>query len=153
MKILKIYVILIVAAISILSCANKQQDEAESLLQQANEYFDKKEYNKALRSIDSLRNIYPNAIEVRKQALKLYQSISLKQTQEELARTDSALQAVILNYNYLKAKVDKDRQELRATPEELQMLTLVRMKRDSLQVSFDTQCAKIKYIHKKQKEI
>lgn len=153
MKILKIYVILIVAAISILSCANKQQDDAESLLQQANEYFDKKEYNKALRSIDSLRNIYPNAIEVRKQALKLYQSISLKQTQEDLARTDSALQAVILNYNYLKAKVDKDRQELRATPEELQMLTLVRMKRDSLQVCFDTQCAKIKYIHKKQKEI
>lgn len=153
MKALKKYAIMFIAAFAVISCANKQQDKAEELLKQANRQFENKEYDKALRSIDSLRNIYPNAIEVRKQALKLYQNISLRQVQEELARTDSALQAITLNYNYLKDKVEKDRKELRATADELHQFNLMRIKKDSLQVCFDTQCAKIKYIHKKQKEI
>lgn len=153
MNTLKLFVILLTAVLTISSCSNKQQEKAEKLLQQANLQYENKQYNEALRSIDSIRHIYPNAIEVRKQALKLYQNISISKAQEELERTDSALQAVILNYNYLKDKVDKDREELRATPEELHMLTLMRIKRDSLQVCHDTQCATIKYIHKKQKEI
>lgn len=153
MKALKKYAIILIAAFAVISCSNGQQEKAEKMLEQARRQFENKEYNNALRSIDSLRNIYPNAIEVRKQALKLYQNISLKQAQEELAHTDSALQAITLNYNYLKDKVEKDRQELRATADELHQLNLMRVKKDSLQVCFDTQCAKIKYIHKKQKEI
>ena len=41
---------------------------------------------------------------------------------------------------------------LRATAEELQMLNETKVRLDSLKVRFDMQCAKIKYIHKKQKE-
>lgn len=143
----------VAAAMIFTSCKPKAQDEAEALLERANTEYAENQYDKALATIDSLRKIYPSAIDVRKKALRLYQVISLKQTQEQLALTDSALQAVTLNYNYLKTKVEKDKAELRATPEELELLTLTRMKRDSLQTQYDVQCKKIKYIHKKQKEI
>ena len=57
------------------------------------------------------------------------------------------------DYETLKLKVEKDKQELRATPEELTMLTKTRVRRDSLQTRFEVLCAKIRYIHKKQKEL
>lgn len=148
-----LFTIAIMAIMIIASCKPKAQKEAEQLLERANTEFVNKQYSKALVTIDSLRKIYPTAIDVRKKALKLQQNIALKQTQEELALTDSALQAVTLNLKYLEAKVEKDKEELRATADELRLLTLTRLKRDSLQVCFDAQCAKIKYIHKKQKEI
>ena len=69
-----------------------------------------------------------------------------------MASVDSTLQAVRQNYEYQHQKVEKDKQELRATPEELTMLTKTRVKRDSLQTRFNVLCAKIRYIHKKQKE-
>ena len=52
----------------------------------------------------------------------------------------------------MKETVARKKAELKVTAEELNTLTLMRMKRDSLQTAFDTQCAKIKYIHRKQKE-
>lgn len=131
---------------------NEAQTEADRLLERASAEFENRQYDKALLTIDSLRRVYPNAVETRKKALVLHQDISLKQAQEDLARTDSVLQSVMRDYKYQKAKVDKDKQELRATPDELQTLTLTKMKIDSLKVRFDVQCAKIRYIHKKQKE-
>lgn len=142
-----------VLVVFLAACGNSSQKKAELLLKQANEQFGQKEYTKALQAIDSLRRVYPNAIDTRKKALKLQQNIELKRTQDELALVDSALQAVNHDYNYQKQKVDKDRQELRATPEELTMLTLTRVRRDSLQTRFDVLCTKIRYIHKKQKEL
>ena len=142
------------AAALLASCGeNEAQKAASSLLERADTEFESGQYDKALRTIDSLRKVYPNAVETRKQALQLYQRIALRQAQEDLAHTDSLLQAVNADYNYQKTKVEKDKQELRATPEELQMLTLTKMRLDSLRVRFDVQCAKIKYIHKKQKEL
>ena len=92
-------------------------------------------------------------IEARKQALKNKQETELKRSQDELAVVDSTLMAVKREYELMKQKVEKDKQELRATPEELTLLTKTRMRRDSLQTRFDVLCAKIRYIHKKQKEI
>jgi hypothetical protein len=97
--------------------------------------------------------VYPGAIETRKQALILQQNIELKRSQEELAVVDSLLQVVKSDYETLKQKVEKDKQELKATPEELTMLTKTRVRRDSLQTRFEVLCAKIRYIHKKQKEL
>ena len=122
------------------------------MLEKANQLFNEQSYDRALIVIDSLRKVYPGAIEIRKQALRLQQDIELKRSQEELALVDSALQAVKHNYEYQKKKVEKDKQELRATPEELTKLTKTRVLRDSLQTRFDVLCAKIRYIHKKQKE-
>ena len=141
------------ALMTLTSCdSNGSRQTAETLLEEAGQLFSDGDYDRALAKIDSLRKIFPNAIETRKKALTLYQSISLKQAQEDLAHTDSILQALTHDYNYQKAKVDKDREMLRATAEELQMLNETKVRLDSLKVRFDMQCAKIKYIHKKQKE-
>ena len=134
------------------ACADSKQNEATMLLEKASQEFEQGQYGRALLSIDSLRKVYPNAIETRRQALKLYQDIELKRSQEELAWVDSALQAVKHDYDYLRAKVEKDKEQLRATAEELTMLTKTRMRRDSLQTRFNVLCGKIRYIHKKQKE-
>lgn len=143
----------IAIAILLTACSdNTAQKEADALLEEANQYFENGKYDEALSTIDSLRKVYPNALETRKKALTLYQNISLKQAQEDLAHTDSMMQAVNHDYQYQKVKVEKDKKELRATAEELTMLTRTKMKLDSLKVRFDMQCAKIKYIHKKQKE-
>ena len=135
------------------TCEDKEsRQKAEAQLEEAGQLFNDGDYDRALAKIDSLRKVFPNAIETRKKALTLYQSISLKQAQEDLAHTDSILQELTHDYNYQKAKVDKDREMLRATAEELQMLNETKVRLDSLKVRFDMQCAKIKYIHKKQKE-
>jgi hypothetical protein len=140
------------AILLLTACQDSTQQQAEGMLQRAGQLFDEQQYDRALIVIDSLRKVYPGAIETRKQALRLQQNIELKRSQEELALVDSALQAVKHDYEYQKQKVEKDKQELRATAEELTMLTKSRVTRDSLQTRFDVLCAKIRYIHKKQKE-
>ena len=140
------------AILLLTACQDSTQQQAEGMLQRAGQLFDEQQYDRALIIIDSLRKVYPGAIETRKQALRLQQNIELKRSQEELALVDSALQAVKHDYEYQKQKVEKDKQELRATAEELTMLTKSRVTRDSLQTRFDVLCAKIRYIHKKQKE-
>ena len=146
-------ILALAALITLTSCdGNSSRQTAETLLEEAGQLFNDGDYDRALAKIDSLRKVFPNAIETRKKALTLYQSISLKQAQEDLAHTDSILQELTHDYNYQKAKVDKDREMLRATAEELQMLNETKVRLDSLKVRFDMQCAKIKYIHKKQKE-
>ena len=134
------------------ACKDNRQQQAEQLLLQAGELFEAGRYQEALSTIDSLRKVYPNAIDTRKAALKLYQEIELKKTQEELALTDSLLQLVNHDFNYQSLKVEKDKAALRATAEELTMLTRTRMKRDSLRTQCEVLGAKIRYIHKKQKE-
>ena len=147
------HVFVILAAVLLLTaCRDSKQKEAEAMLAKANQLFSEQKYDRALIVIDSLRKVYPSAIETRKQALSLQQNIELKRSQEELAILDSVLQAVKHDYDYQKQKVEKDKQELRATAEELTMLTKTRVKRDSLQTRFNVLCAKIRYIHKKQKE-
>ena len=143
----------ILLAVVLTACGDDKQKAAEAMLAKANGQYERGQYDRALITIDSLRKVYPSAIETRKQALRLQQNVELKRSQEELALIDSALQAVKHDYEYQKQKVEKDKRELRATPEELTMLTKTRVRRDSLQTRFDVLCAKIRYIHKKQKEL
>ena len=148
-----IITICVAAAVVMTACSsNDAQKSAEGMLEKAEKYFSEGSYDRAKIAIDSLRKVYPGAVETRKKALKLLQDISLKEAQEDLALTDSIMQKVGLDYKYIKEKVEKDKAELRATAEELELLTRTKMKYDSLKVRFDMQCAKIKYIHKKQKE-
>ena len=141
------------ATLLLLSCGeNSIQKQAEEMLTKAGSFYEQGQYNEALTVIDSLRKIFPNAIDTRKKALKLYQDIELKKAQQELLITDSLLQAVNHDYAYQQEKVDRDKAALCATPEELTMLTLTRMKRDSLRTQYEVLGAKIRYIHKKQKE-
>ena len=145
--------VVIGAAVLIVSCRDSKQQQADAMLQRADQLFDEQQYDCALIVIDSLRKVYPGAIDTRKRALRLQQSIELKRSQEELAVVDSALQAVKHDYERQQQQVEKDKQQLRATREELTKLTMTRMHRDSLQTRFDVLCSKIRYIHKKQKEL
>ena len=147
------HLVWILLAAMLVACSDEKQKAAEQMLQKAGQQFEQKQYDRALITIDSLRKVYPGAIETRKQALILQQNIELKRSQEELAVVDSLLQVVKSDYETLKQKVEKDKQELKATPEELTMLTQTRVRRDSLQTRFEVLCAKIRYIHKKQKEL
>lgn len=143
----------LIAALCLLAaCHDSEAERAETMLGQANALFEAKHYQEALAAIDSLRQLYPTAIATRRKALSLYQEISLRQAQDDLAHTDSLMQQVSHDYQYQKAKVDIDRAQLRATPFELRTLNETKARLDSLKVRFDVQCAKIKYIHKKQKE-
>lgn len=146
-------IITLLAAIVLAACQDNKQQAAEQMLEKANQLFTEQKYDRALIVIDSLRQVYPGAIDTRKRALRLQQDIELKRSQEELAIVDSALQAVRHDYEYQRQKVEKDKAALRATPDELTMLTKTRVRRDSLQTRFDVLCAKIRYIHKKQKEL
>ncbi|MBR6962573.1 MAG: hypothetical protein IKH86_02980 [Prevotella sp.] len=135
------------------SChSDNSNQKADELLQTAQQQFDNKQYDAALATIDTLRSRYPKAIEARKKALLLHQEAELKRAEHELALTDSALQQTKSLYNSEKRKAEAAHANGTATAAQLTGVTLLRMKRDSLQVQFDMQCAKIKYIHKKQKE-
>lgn len=149
----RLVTIAILTTLAFAACRDNKQQQANLMLDRANQLFAEQKYDRALIVIDSLREVYPGAIDTRKRALRLQQDIELKRSQEELAVVDSALQAVKHDYEYQRQKVEKDKQQLRATADELTMLTKTRVRRDSLQTRFDVLCAKIRYIHKKQKEL
>lgn len=148
---LRLLVISLATALMAACGGNSAQQDAEEMLKQANFDYEHGHYDMALAAIDSLRKIYPNAIEVRRKALALYQNISLRQAQEDLELTDSLLKEAKSDYEFVKNEVGKRRDELRATAEELETVTLMKIKVDSLQTRYDVQCAKIRYIHKRQK--
>lgn len=91
-------------------------------------------------------------IEQRKAALKHHQDSSLQAARQELAVVDSTLEAVKREYELKKAEVDRHKADFTATAEELTELTLLGLKRDSLQGQWQLLGAKIKYIMQKQQE-
>lgn len=148
----KTLAIITILAVAISGCGNKNGAAAERLLNEAESQYASGHYGTALRMIDSLRRTYPKEIDVRKRALTLYQNAALRQAQDDLASTDSALQRAQSEYATMEASADSSAASLHTTPEELRTLAQKRKERDSLLTRFDVQCAKIKYIHKKQKE-
>ncbi len=82
----------------------------------------------------------------------MHQEIELKAAQDELAATDSLLQIANHELDALQKQVDQHKKALKATPEELTLLTTTRIRRDSIRTQFETLGAKIRYIRQKQKE-
>lgn len=148
----KIITLLTAAALLEACGGDSTHRQAETLLDEANAAYEQGLYDDALRTIDSLRKVHPNAIDTRRKALKLYQDVELRKAQQQLAAADSLLQIVQHDLDYQQEKVDRDKAALRATPEELTMLTRTRMRRDSLRTQCEVLGSKIRYIHKKQKQ-
>jgi hypothetical protein len=143
----------LMAALSLAACTtDNTQQQAAQLLEEAQTQFEQKQYTAAMATIDTLRHRYPKAIDARRKALTLYQDAEIAQAQDELEETDSALQHASKTYDQLKAAAERAHANGTATASQLTEVTRTRMLRDSLQVQFDLQCAKIKYIRKKQKE-
>lgn len=138
-------------ALVLVGCGDNQQKEAMTLLEETRALFEQGDLEAARAGIDSLRKTYPNIVEARKGALKLHQEIELKAAQDEMARTDILLQNANKELDSLQAEVKKHKTALKATPEELTLLTRTRMKRDSIRTQFETLGMKIHYIHEKMK--
>ena len=128
--------IVAIALLTLASCGNKEEDKAQSLYSEIENLYQAGNYQAALDSIKVLREKYPKAIELRKKSLTLWQDANIKLAQQDIAVTDSALQVVIAQMN---ATTDI------ATRNQL------RLKRDSLQVRYDTQCAVVRAVRMKQK--
>lgn len=128
--------IVAMALLTLASCGNKEEDKAQSLYSEIENLYQAGNYQSTLDSIKVLREKYPKAIELRKKSLTLWQDANIKLAQQDIAVTDSALQVVIAQMN---AATDI------ATRNQL------RLKRDSLQVRYDTQCAVVRAVRMKQK--
>ena len=147
-------IIILSAVLFLVACGNTN-NKAKALLDEARLALDERRYDDVLAKIDTLRNKYPRAIEERKQALPLWQKAELLRTQDELAVVDSLLAVVESAYNevrQLQNQADKSGDQ-EAWKRHNRTANQLKARKDSLQNRFDEACAKIKYIHKKQKEI
>ena len=62
-------IILTTAILLIAGCGNKEQQEAQALLQRATQAYQHQEYSKAKLQLDSIRQLYPKEFDTRKQAI------------------------------------------------------------------------------------
>lgn len=130
--------LLTLAAMALMASCQKTEDEkAASLMNKIDSLYKAGNYQATLNAITRLRANHPKAVESREKALKIWQDASLKMTQAEIGRTDSALQATIAQY-----EAEKD----------LYRKNMLRVKRDSLQVRYDALCGTVRVIHKRQAE-
>ena len=150
---MKLHLIIYIAlAATLAGCAEKQDRELQALVTEMRESYAEGRDSACLAAIDTLRAKFPKAIAERREALKLYQEASLRIAQKQLAYVDSALEAEKHIFQTMEKSVAAHKEAGIATAEELTALTRKRMLRDSLQTQFDVLCAKIKYIHKRQKQ-
>ncbi len=85
---------LVAVALMMTACKPKADNGAATLLAEIEKLYEDSQYGTVLDSIESLRMHYPKAVEERRRALRLWQEASLKMAQQDIAVTDSALQAV-----------------------------------------------------------
>ena len=77
----------------------------------------------------------------------------IKAAEREIPVLDAELQQARHHYDSLSAKVETHRQALKLTEQELNEQAALRLHRDSLQVKFDTQCARVRFLHRKLDEV
>lgn len=135
---MKKYILLIGCCMLFASSCTKTEDEkAAQLLSQIRVLYEQKEYRQTLDSITSLRNRFPNALQSRKEALAIWQNAALKQAQADVAKTDSALQATLM-------EIPKEKDRYKAN--------MMRVRRDSLQARYEAMCGVVRMIHMRQKQ-
>lgn len=120
------------------ACQPSEDDKAAPLMQKIETLYKQGDYQQTLNAITQLRANHPKAIKSRQRALVIWQDASLKLTQDEIGRTDSALQATSRQL---------------ATERNLLRHNQLRVKRDSLQVRYDALCGTVRIIHARQKQL
>lgn len=126
-----------VLVVSLVSCGRSEKDGAAQLMAQIEQLYADGHYQETLDSITSLRQRYPREVEARRKALVVWQNASLRLAQEDIGRTDSALQATIAEMNAATTIADRNR---------------IGVRRDSLQVRYDVLVGTVRVIHRRQKE-
>lgn len=140
--------IIMMLTLMVASCNKKEHHEADDLMIQIRTEVNEGRYDAAIKHIDSLRANFPQCVEARRDALKLYQVANEKQAQADLMRTDSLLELAKARFANLNSQMEKGL----LPAGQSHLLTEARMTRDSLQIRYETIGAKIRYIHKRQKE-
>lgn len=114
-----------------------EDDKAARLLEKIETLNREGVYAAALDSITSLRQQFPRAVNARRRALEIWQEASLKMTQDDIGRTDSALQAVT---RQMEAETN------------IYKRNMLGVKRDSLQARYEGLIGTVRVIHKKMEE-
>lgn len=132
------YILTIIFAAVLVGCSESDEQKAERMLAQIDSLYEKGQYKEVLDSIVSLRTTYPSAINIRKEALRIWQNASLKIAQKDVAQTDVLLQETL---RMIESETD------------LRKANMLRMRRDSLQARYEAMCGVVKMIHMRQKEL
>ena len=124
-------------ALTLASCAKTDDEQAREMLTRIHTLYESGNYRATLDSITLLRDRYPAAIEVRKEALVVWQNASLKMAQADVAATDVLLQQTTAQLDTTTNRYQRN---------------MLGVKRDSLQVRYDALCGTVRVIHKRQAE-
>lgn len=129
----------IALVLAFVACTQRttEDDKAAQLLEKIEKLNREGAYAAALDSITSLRKQFPRAVKARRRALEIWQEASLKMTQDDIGRTDSALQAVT---RLMKAETN------------IYKRNMLGVKRDSLQARYEGLIGTVRVIHKKMEE-
>lgn len=139
-------VALLLVVLTICSCQSRES-KATDLLKSAEYEYMHGRYNSALKAIDSMRTLFPDAVETRRQAIPLQREILLKKAQEAVdsleqayAQAEAACAAIEDSFYHAGASASE------ALVEEV---ALRRMQRDSIRIARDAEVAKVRMIHSK----
>lgn len=124
--------------IALTSCQKQADDGAARMLAEIEKRYEQGQYRTVLDSIEALRAKYPKATDERRRALRLWQEASLKMAQEDIAVTDSLLQATIAQMNAETRIYERN---------------MLGVKKDSLQARYEALIGVVRMIWKRMEEL
>ena len=127
----------IVAMLTATGCEQKKDAGAATMLAEIEQLYEQGNYAAALDSIVLLRARFPKALAERQRALRIWQEASLKQAQQDIALTDSALQAVTAQMQAETRIYERN---------------MLGVKKDSLQVRYEALIGEVRIIRKRMEE-
>ncbi len=129
--------LLLAGLIALAACQPSPDEVAQPLMQRIDSLYQRHDYAATLNAIRQLRADHPKAVESRKRALKIWQEASARMAQDDIGRTDSALQATL-------QQIDGET--------DLYRKNMLRARRDSLQIRYDALCGTVRVIRQRQQE-
>jgi len=85
------YALTLLLFVFLYACTSDKDNGAQSRLDNARKYFNQKEYDLATREIDSIKILYPKAIEQRKAGLALLDSVRRGENNHIISTCDSLI--------------------------------------------------------------
>lgn len=94
----------------LLASCSQEEKKASDLLMRAEQSYSSANYNEAKMQIDSIRNLYPKVLDVRKKAIRLKQQVELKEQQISLEYLDSmmTIKKILLDSMKVAFVLEKD---------------------------------------------
>ncbi len=102
--------IMVGIACALFACGNADEEKANAFLTQAEQSWKSGNYNVAKQWIDSIRMVYPKAIEARRNGVRLMQKVELDEQKRSLAFLDSMMQQKQAKFQEMRSQyvLEKD---------------------------------------------